>query len=89
MMSACNSCRVALAHHVFRIARTRDEECLDFRAHYAHIPASAHLDGGFAVDSRKIAVVAVLCAVVALVACRREEYVPMKLGGPAAEQPVR
>ena len=40
-------------------------------------------------DSKKIAVVAVLCAVVALVACRREEYVPMKLGAPAAEQPVR
>ena len=41
------------------------------------------------VDSKKIAVVAVLCAVVALVACRREEYVPMKLGAPAAEQPAR
>ena len=36
---------------------------------------------------KKIAVVALLCAVVALAACRREEYVPLKLGGPAAEQP--
>ena len=41
------------------------------------------------VDAKKIAVVAVLCAVVALVACRREEYVPMKLGAPVAEQPAR
>jgi hypothetical protein len=40
--------------------------------------------------SKKIAVVAVLCAVVALVACRREEtYTPMKLGNPAAQQPSR
>jgi len=31
--------------------------------------------------TKKIAVVAVLCAVVALVACRREEYRPLKLGG--------
>ena len=41
------------------------------------------------VNSRKIAVVAVLCAVTALVACRREEVVPLKLGGPVAEQPAR
>jgi hypothetical protein len=40
------------------------------------------------VSSKKIAVVAVLCAVVAIVACRREEYVPMKLGA-AAEQTAR
>jgi hypothetical protein len=41
-------------------------------------------------DAKKIAVVAVLCAVVALVACRREErYEPLKLGGPTAEQPAR
>jgi len=41
-------------------------------------------------DTKKIAVVAVLCAVVALVACRREErYEPLKLGGPTAEQPAR
>jgi hypothetical protein len=35
--------------------------------------------------SKKIAVVALLCTVVALVACRREEryYEPMKLGGNA------
>jgi hypothetical protein len=51
--------------------------------------ASALVDGGMIVDSKKIAVVAVLCAVVALVACRREEYVPMKLGAPVAEQPAR
>ena len=40
--------------------------------------------------SKKIAVVTLLCAVVALVACRREEryYEPMKLGGdvPAMEE---
>ena len=40
-------------------------------------------------DSKKIAVVAVLCAVMALVACRREEVVPLKLGGQVAEQPAR
>jgi hypothetical protein len=39
------------------------------------------------VNSRKIAVVALLCAVVALAACRREErYEPLKLGGPAPQQ---
>jgi hypothetical protein len=37
----------------------------------------------------KIAVVALLCAVVALAACRREEAKPLKLGGPAVEQAVR
>jgi hypothetical protein len=41
------------------------------------------------VKSQKIAVVAILCAVVALAACRREEYVPLKLNGPVAEQPPR
>jgi hypothetical protein len=39
--------------------------------------------------TKKIAVVAVLCTVVALVACRREEVRPLKLGGPVAEQPAR
>jgi hypothetical protein len=40
------------------------------------------------VNSRKIVVVALLCTVVALVACRREEryYEPLKLGGPAAQE---
>ena len=40
--------------------------------------------------SRKIAVVALLCTVVALVACRREEryYEPLKLGGPAPASEV-
>jgi hypothetical protein len=39
------------------------------------------------VSSKKIAVVAVLCAVVAVVACRREvRHEPLKLGGPVAEQ---
>ena len=38
----------------------------------------------------KIVVVALLCAVTALIACRREErYEPMKLGAPSAEQPAR
>jgi hypothetical protein len=37
----------------------------------------------------KIAAVALLCAVVALAACRREEAKPLKLGGPTAEQAVR
>jgi hypothetical protein len=41
------------------------------------------------VNHKKLAVVALLCAVVALAACRREEYTPLKLGGPAAEQPAR
>jgi hypothetical protein len=39
--------------------------------------------------TKKVAAVALLCAVVALVACRREEYQPLKLGGPVAEQPAR
>ena len=39
--------------------------------------------------TKKVAVVALLCALVALVACRREEYRPLKLGGPVAEQPAR
>jgi hypothetical protein len=39
---------------------------------------------------QKIAAVTLLCAVIALCACRREvSYQPMKLGGPAAEQPSR
>jgi hypothetical protein len=41
-------------------------------------------------DAKKILVVTVLCAAVALVACRREErYEPLKLGGPTAVQPAR
>jgi hypothetical protein len=40
-------------------------------------------------DFKKIAVVVALCAIVAVVACRREEVVPLKLGGPASEQPVK
>ena len=39
--------------------------------------------------TKKVAAVALLCAVVALVACRREEYRPLKPGGPVAEQPAR
>jgi hypothetical protein len=40
------------------------------------------------VSSNKIAVVALICTVVALAACRREDryYEPMKLGGDAAPQ---
>lgn len=35
-------------------------------------------------------VVIVLCALVALSACRQEEaYEPLKLGGPAPERPAR
>jgi hypothetical protein len=37
----------------------------------------------------RIAVVTILCALVALTACRREEYTPLKLGGPATERPAR
>jgi hypothetical protein len=39
----------------------------------------------------KITVLAVVCAIVALGACRREEACckTMKLGGPVAEQPVQ
>jgi len=35
---------------------------------------------------KKIVLVALLCAVTALVACRREEQVPMKIGGPTMSQ---
>jgi len=40
------------------------------------------------VGSKKIAVLALLCAMVALSACRKEEhyYGPLKLGGPASQQ---
>jgi hypothetical protein len=40
------------------------------------------------VSSRKIAVVALLCTIVALAACRREEryYDPLKLGGEPPQQ---
>jgi hypothetical protein len=40
------------------------------------------------VNSSKIAVVALVCTVIALAACRREDryYEPMKLGGDAASQ---
>ena len=39
-------------------------------------------------SSRKIAVVALLCTVVALAACRREDryYEPLKLGGDVPQQ---
>jgi hypothetical protein len=41
-------------------------------------------------DSNKIALVAVLCAVLLLIGCRREEsYEPLKLGGPTTERPAR
>jgi hypothetical protein len=41
--------------------------------------------GGRIVNAKKLAVVSVLCAVVALVACRREEhYEPLKLGAAVA-----
>jgi len=42
------------------------------------------------VNSTKIAVVALVCAVVAIAACRREvRHEPLKLGGPVAELPAR
>jgi hypothetical protein len=42
------------------------------------------------VNSRKIAVVSFVCVILALTACRREHYYePLKLGGPATEQPAR
>ena len=40
--------------------------------------------------TNKIVLVVVLCTVVFLLGCRREEsYEPLKLGGPAAERPAR
>jgi hypothetical protein len=46
--------------------------------------------GGGVVISRKIAVVSFVCVLLAVTACRREHYYePLKLGRPAAEQPVR
>ena len=46
--------------------------------------------GGGVVSSKKIAVISLLCAVVVLTACRREErYEPLKLGGPVAEEPAK
>jgi hypothetical protein len=41
-------------------------------------------------NTKTIALVAVLCAVVFLLGCRREEsYEPLKLGGPATDRPAR
>jgi len=41
-------------------------------------------------DSPKFVTVALLCALVALSACRREvSHEPLKLGGPASGQPSR
>lgn len=42
-------------------------------------------------NASRITVVALLCALVALCGCRREEaaYEPLKLGGPAMEKPSR
>ena len=41
-------------------------------------------------NASKIVTVTMLCALVALCACRREAaYEPLKLGGPTAEKPVR
>jgi hypothetical protein len=42
------------------------------------------------VSSKKVAVVALVCAVVALAACRREAPCcePLKLGGPTTELPA-
>jgi hypothetical protein len=39
----------------------------------------------------KMLLLGVMCALIALSACRREEavYEPLKLGGPAAERPAR
>jgi hypothetical protein len=38
----------------------------------------------------KMLLVALVCATIALVACRREEaYEPLKLGGPATDHRVR
>ena len=46
-----------------------------------HCPRGAHLCGGGVLVSKKLVVMAALCAIVALGACRRETpYVPMKLG---------
>jgi hypothetical protein len=44
------------------------------------LPVSVVMIGGDPVNASKIAVVALLCTAVALVACRREER--LKLGGP-------
>ena len=41
-------------------------------------------------SASKIALINLLCAVLALSACRREEaYEPLKLGGPTMERPAR
>ena len=58
---------------------------------YVHIVAVLAVTGGRTVYSTKIAVVALVCAVVALAACRREEACcqPLKLGGPVAELPAK
>jgi hypothetical protein len=39
----------------------------------------------------KVTILTMLCAMIALSGCRREEvrYEPLKLGGPAAGQPAR
>jgi hypothetical protein len=52
--------------------------------------SSTRPDRSGTMNTKKIAVMMVLCAAVVLVACRREEtYEPLKLGGPAAHRPAR
>ena len=55
-------------------------------------PRALTVDGGGTVNSKKIVVVALLCAGMALIACRRETYYePLKLGAdvPAQTQTAR
>jgi hypothetical protein len=41
-------------------------------------------------DAPKLVAIALLCALIALSACRREvSHEPLKLGGPASAQPTR
>ena len=76
------------SHQVVHKQRSITIMILGCPAEFGYCQSVTEKIGGSTV-TKKIAVVAVLCAVVALVACRREEYRPLKLGGPVAEQPAR
>jgi len=81
-------CAVAYSHQATREPLSTSNLLLDLWPNLTIVKHTLATPGGISV-TKKIAVVAVLCAVVALVACRREEYRPLKLGGPVAEQPAR
>jgi hypothetical protein len=80
---------VTFSHQAMRKQLAASNLILGCLVGHDYFETSSTKIGGKAVNSKKIVLVALLCAAVAVVACRREEYRPLKLGGPFAEQPGR